>query len=199
MPNSKAISLIAIFGAIIGILEVFPIVGITDIPFPLYPKLTIDPTGIVIILGYLILGFVPSLSLCIFALIFIGYRNIFGAIFKVLSELFNLIGVAIGFKLNKKIATSNKYLIPFILGIVFRVILMHILNFYLLQIFYGIPESAVISLLPIIDVFNILQGSINMGVAPLLIKALPQELIEPFIHSSDSGKDFQADTKSLSN
>ncbi len=201
MATSKSISLIAIFGAIIGILEIFPIIGITDIPFPLYPKLTIDPTGIVIILGYLILGFIPSLTLCGFALIFIGYRNIFGAIFKVLSELFNLIGFAIGFTLNRKIKLKNEFIMPFIFGIIFRVILMHISNYFLLQIFYGIPPEVVIALLPIIDIFNTLQGSINMTIAPLIIRALPKEIIEKFGNHSSSVEDStfsHSDTKSPS-
>ncbi|MHA1409887.1 MAG: hypothetical protein ACTSQY_06220 [Candidatus Odinarchaeia archaeon] len=170
---SKKVAIIAVMGAIVGILEIFPIPFLTDIPFPPFPKLTFDITGVPIIITYLLIGFMPALSVIAMMGVFIGYRNIFGSIFKVIAELATLIGFALVFKYASK--SENKYLqygTAIIAGVGLRVLVMHISNYFLLPIFYGIPVDAVVAMLIFIDVFNAIQGTINIGLGIAIDKII---------------------------
>jgi hypothetical protein len=79
--------------------------------------------------------------------------NLFGGIFKVVAELATLLG----FVLFKKGMVSKS-----ILAVVSRVVTMTVANYFLLQLFYTMPEPAVVGLLAPIAFFNATQALINI-------------------------------------
>jgi riboflavin transporter FmnP len=164
MSQAKRIAIIAIMGAIVGLIEIFPIIGITDIPFPFYPRLTFDITGVPIMITYFLIGFIPAISVVAIMGVFIGYRNLFGSIFKVIAEVSTLAGFALVYKLTS--SQKNKYLqygLAIFTGVACRVIVMHISNYFLLPVFYGMPIESVTGILIFIDVFNAIQGTVNIA------------------------------------
>jgi len=153
------------------LMEILPL----DLPFPLFEKLTIDPTGIPLVLALFIYGPISSIAATIITAFVIALPrppfkppNPIGAFFKGLAELATLCGVIVYLKIFKK----KSFLIASVFGILFRVVIMCIANYVFLPIFYGLPTSVAVSFIPIIIVFNIVQGAINLYVAYYLFKAV---------------------------
>ena len=174
--DSKSIALLAIFTAMVVSLEVFPIVGVTDIGLP--GNFTIDWTGIPIVIVFLGLGFVYSLVAIAAMWMAIAYRNFNGAAFKGFAELHTILGLLIAWILNRryKIDRRIRILLYLIFGMLFRVVGMFFTNIYLLQLFYGLtPEAAVIGsaayVLP-----NVLQATINILGGVVLYHLIPENL-----------------------
>jgi len=63
----------------------------------------------------------------------------------------------LGFALLKRDVVVNSTV-----AVASRVLSMTVTNYYLLQIFYRVPEPIVVGLLPLIAVFNITQALINI-------------------------------------
>ncbi|MFX0068836.1 MAG: hypothetical protein ACFFA1_06270 [Promethearchaeota archaeon] len=182
MPSNTSIVVAgtACLGALVVLSELFPIIGITDIPFPPYGRLTFDPTGIPIILALLLFGFVSGVATSLLAFLIISLRgNIIGGVMKGLAEGLTVIGFALSYKLTKKLWVGP------IGGIALRVAGMHLVNWILLPIFYGIPEPVVLGLLPLIDLFNLIQGGINVALALIISDIIPKELKPKFILKTD--------------
>lgn len=178
MPRKTSIMVAgtACLGALVVLSELFPIIGITDIPFPLYGRLTFDPTGIPIMLALLLFGFASGVATSLLAFIIISLRgNITGGVMKGLAEGLTVIGFAFGYKLTKKLWVGP------IGGVGLRVAGMHLANWILLPIFYGIPEPVVLGLLPLIDLFNLIQGGINVALALIISDIIPKELRPEYI------------------
>ncbi|MFW9844832.1 MAG: hypothetical protein ACFFEV_09670, partial [Candidatus Thorarchaeota archaeon] len=76
--DSKSIALLAIFTSLVIALEIFPVVGITDIPIPGL-SFTVDWTGIPIMIVFLGLGVVFSYFPIVVMGVFIADRNFQGA------------------------------------------------------------------------------------------------------------------------
>ncbi|MFX0053437.1 MAG: hypothetical protein ACFFAX_00960 [Promethearchaeota archaeon] len=174
--DSKSIALLAIFTSMVVALEVFPIVGVTDLGLP--GGFTIDWTGIPIVIVFLGLGFVYSLVAIAAMWMAIAYRNFNGAAFKGFAELHTIMGLLIAkilmmrFQFDKRI----RILVYLIFGTVFRVIGMFFTNIYLLQFFYGFtPEAAILGAagysLP-----NVLQAIINILGGVVLYHLIPESL-----------------------
>jgi hypothetical protein len=88
-------------------------------------------------------------------------RNPTGGLFKLIAELATILPYCIfskGFVLRSTLATTS------------RVLVMTITNYVLLQVFYSIPESVVVGLLPVLALFNISQAMINI-IPSLMITA----------------------------
>jgi len=79
--------------------------------------------------------------------------NISGGIFKLVAELATLLG----FVLFKK-----GIVVRSILAVTLRVAVMTAANYFLLQLFYKMPESVVAGLLVPIALFNVIQALINI-------------------------------------
>ncbi|MFX0117233.1 MAG: hypothetical protein ACFFB3_21990 [Candidatus Hodarchaeota archaeon] len=166
----------ACLGALVVLSELFPIIGITDIPFPLYGRLTFDPTGIPIMLALFLFGFVSGVATSLLAFIIISLRgNITGGVMKGLAEGLTVVGFALSYKLTKRLWVGP------IGGIGLRVAGMHLANWILLPLFYGIPEPVVLGLLPLIDLFNLIQGGINVSLALIISDIVPKELKPEYI------------------
>jgi riboflavin transporter FmnP len=135
-----------------------------DIPFPLYQRVTWDITGIPMMISLLLYGPFSAVYTCLVGCAIIFLRgNISGGFFKVIAELSTLLAYA----LIRKGAISKSLVASFS-----RVIVMTITNFYMLQFFYKMPEGVVVSLLPVLAVFNFSQAMINLIPAQIIHKRI---------------------------
>ena len=85
--------------------------------------------------------------------------NIPGGVFKLVAKLATLLGFVL---LKKGIVARS------ILAVTLRVTVMTASNYFLLQLFYNMPESAVIGLLIPLGLFNLVQALINIFPAYLI-------------------------------
>jgi len=179
--DSKSIALLAIFSAMVAMLEVFPIVGITDLKFfPGGTPFTLDWTGIPIVIVFVGLGMISSVVSIAVMFVAIGYRNFPGAVFKGAAEMFTILGLLtakllIGKKSPSKKVSASLYLV---LGATYRAIGMFIVNIPLLPIFYPLfytTESAIIASTILVP-WNILQAAINIVGGIILYYLIPESL-----------------------
>ncbi len=180
--SSQKTAILAVLSSIVIALEVFPIVGITDLPF--YPygiPFTIDWTGIPLIIILLLLGLLPAVFSTIIMFVAIGYRNLMGATFKFAAELFTIIGVYVAHVLTKNRTEKShlKLLAYLIFGASFRAAGMFFTNLGLLPLFlpsrfptFDVVLFASTALIP----WNILQAIINILGGYLVFHAVPQTL-----------------------
>jgi riboflavin transporter FmnP len=179
--NSKSIALLAVFSAMVAMLEVFPIVGITDLKF--YPggtPFTLDWTGIPIVIVFVGLGMIYSLVSIVIMFVAIGYRNFPGAVFKGAAELLTILGllaarVIIGKRsLNRKSSVA----LYLVLGATVRAVGMFIVNIPLLPIFYPLfytIESAIDASAALVP-WNVVQAAINIIGGMVLYYLIPENL-----------------------
>lgn len=175
--DSKSIALLAIFTSVIIALEIFPIVGLTDFYTPV-PGLTIDWTGIPIMIIFLGLGMLFSILSIGVMYVFIAYRNFTGAAFKGLSEILTLIGLIVA-----KLAMRNRDIdwkwatgVYLFSACAFRAIGMYFGNIMLFTIFgYMTFETALIASIAYIP-WNILQATINVLGGVALYRMIPESL-----------------------
>lgn len=125
-----------------------------DIPFPIYPKISWDLTGIPIMISLLFYGPLCSVYTCLIGCSIIFLRgNIPGGTFKLIAELATLLGFVL---LRKGVVLNST------VAIISRVVAMTIANYYLLQLFYKMPQTVVVGLLAPIALFNVTQALVNI-------------------------------------
>ncbi len=144
------------------------------IPFPWYPSLKFDFTGVPIVLSLFLYGFPASVTTSLVAGIGIVARsgNILSASMKVAAELSTVLGLQVGRQLWKN---GSKY-ISWGAGLVSRILVMTVVNLYALPTLYNVPMEATIGLLPLIGVFNAVQGGITIGLGYFLFEAVKSRL-----------------------
>jgi len=142
------------------------------IPFPWYPNLKFDFTGIPIALSLFLYGFPPSVMTSLVAGVGIVARsgNVISASMKVAAEFSTVAGIHLGQRISGK-----KYL-SWAAGLVSRVLVMTIVNLYVLPNVYRVPMEATIGLLPLIGAFNAVQGCITIGLGYFLFEAIKSRL-----------------------
>jgi len=152
--GTREIAVASVLGALSFLLEVIrgpPF----DIPFPLLPKMVSwDITGLPMMASLFLLGPLCATFTCLIGCSIIFLRgNAYGWVFKFVAELVTILAFALlrrGFVFNSIVATAS------------RVVAMTVVNYYLLQLFYGMPEPAVIDLLVPLALFNASQALINI-------------------------------------
>lgn len=139
-----------------------------DIPFPLLPQMVSwDITGLPMMVSLLLNGPLSSVYTCVIGCSIIFLRgNFSGGVFKVIAELATLLAFA---SLNRGVVSKS------IAAIGSRVFVMTVANYYLLQIFYGMSESAVIGLLFPLGLFNATQALINIIPAYIIYSRIKQK------------------------
>jgi riboflavin transporter FmnP len=142
------------------------------IPFPWYPTLKFDFTGIPIALSLFLYGFPSSAMTSLVAGLGIVARsgNVISATMKVAAEVSTVFGLHIGRRFN-----SSKY-VSWAIGLASRVLVMSLVNLYVLPNIYGVPMQATIGLLPLIGFFNLIQGAITVGMGYFLFEAVKSRL-----------------------
>ncbi len=122
-------------------------------------------------ISLLLYGPVAGVYTCLIGCSIIFLRgNIYGGIFKLIAELATLLA----FWLLRKGVVVNS-----IAAIISRTSAMTVANYYLLPFFYGIPEAAVIPLLPPIGLFNVTQALINIIPAYIIYLRVRQSAFLP--------------------
>ncbi len=179
--DSKSIALLAVFSAMVAMLEVFPIVGITDLKFfPGGTPFTLDWTGIPIVIVFLGLGAVSSVLSISVMFIAIGYRNFTGAVFKGAAELLTIFGILLARVIVKKMSLGRwaSIMLYVCFGAVFRAIGMYFFNIQFLPVFYPAfytPEAAIIASTVLVP-WNVIQAIINIVGGFILYQLIPKEL-----------------------
>lgn len=142
------------------------------IPFPWYPNLKFDFTGIPIALSLFLYGFPSSVTTSLVAGVGIVARsgNVISATMKVAAELSTVTGIHLGQRIG-----SSKYVL-WGAGLVSRILVMTVVNFYVLPNVYNVPMEATIGLLPLIGVFNLIQGAVTVGLGYFLFEAVRSRL-----------------------
>jgi riboflavin transporter FmnP len=163
--RTREIAVASVLGALSVLCEIVPGPPF-DIPFPLYPQVTWDITGIPMMISLLLFGPFSAIYTCLVGCAIIFLRgNISGGVFKVIAELSTVLAYAL-IRQGRIVKT---------LGASFsRVIVMTITNYYLLQVFYNLPEGVVVGLLPVLAVFNFSQALINVIPAQIIHKRIKQ-------------------------
>jgi riboflavin transporter FmnP len=148
------------------------------IPFPWLPFLKFDFTGVPIVLSLLLFGLVPGAFTSTVAALAILARSadLVGSSMKGLAEFSTVLGIFIGIRLTNKF----RLLVAFIFGIATRVLVMTVANFAL--IYFGVMKISFV-LLPLIGVFNVIQGSISI-LGGCLIYAAIRKRIPPLTENA---------------
>ena len=150
--DTRQLAIASLLGALSIISELAPGPPF-DLRFPLYDRVSWDVTGIPMMISLLLYGPTTGLYTTLVGCSVLMLRNPTGGLFKLIAELATLFGYSSlpkGIILRSSVATAS------------RVLVMTVANYVLLQAFYRIPESVVISLLPVLVVFNISQALINI-------------------------------------
>jgi len=161
--NTKKLALASLLGGISAMLEITP--GIPfDVPFPLYNRVSWDLTGVPMMISLMSTGLMGGIYTVLIGCSFIFLRgNFYGGIFKIIAELSTIIVFALIRKTF--IATSFG-------SIISRVFVMTGVNYYFLPIFYGLPISFVIGILPALAILNASQALINILPAKIVYTRL---------------------------
>ena len=158
--DTRQLAIASLLGALSIISELVPGPPF-DIKFPLYDRVSWDITGIPMMISLLLYGATTGLYTTLVGCSVLMLRNPTGGVFKLIAELATLFGYSI---LSKSVIFRTS------LASASRVFVMTVANYVLLQAFYRIPESFVVSLLPVLAVFNVSQALINV-VPSLMITA----------------------------
>ena len=156
--GSREIAVASVLGALAATSEIIPGPPF-DVPFPLYPNISWDLTGIPIMVSLFLYGPITGVFTCLIGCLVIFTRNPYGGVLKVIAELATILAFII----------LRKGVVPNAVGAVTsRVLIMTVANFFLLQLFYRMSENAVVGLLIPIGVFNVTQALINIIPAYLI-------------------------------
>lgn len=157
--GAREIAAASMLGALSALWEVIPGPPF-DIPFPLYPRISWDLTGIPIMISLLFYGPVCAVYTCLIGCSIIFLRgNVPGGTLKLIAELATVLGFAL---------LRNSVILNSTTAAISRVSTMTIANYYLLPLFYKMPSEAVVGLLASIAVFNVTQVLINIIPAYLI-------------------------------
>jgi riboflavin transporter FmnP len=157
--KTREVAAASILGALSALWEIIPGPPF-DIPFPIYPRISWDLTGIPMMISLLFYGSISGVYTSLIGCSIIFLRgNVPGGIFKLIAELSTLLGFVL---LKRGIVLKS------ILAVTSRVVIMTVANYFLLQLFYKMPEPVVTALLAPIALFNVTQALINIIPAYLI-------------------------------
>ncbi len=135
------------------------------IPFPWMPFLKFDFTGVPIMISLFMFGLPSAVTTSLAALLGIIARSgeLVGATSKAVAELSTALGIAAGLRLtgDRGIGDIITKGASVALGLLSRVVVMSLWNIVVLPNYQGIPYSIVVGLLPMLGVFNAMQGAIS--------------------------------------
>jgi len=139
------------------------------IPFPWMPFLKFDFTGVPIALSLLLYG-LPSGAVTS-AIAFLGIMarsgDLVGAAVKGIAEFSTVLGASVGLRMP---AGFNRWW-SLVLGVAARIAVMSLTNLAVLPGLYKIPYGVAVGMLPMIGVFNAIQGAITVLLGYLLYGA----------------------------
>jgi riboflavin transporter FmnP len=145
------------------------------IPFPWMPFLKFDFTGVPIVVALLLFGLASSANTSAVASLGIVARSgdLIGGAMKGIAELSMVVGMAAGLYLAERISSSRVIRMAGMLavGVVTRILVMSVWNLLVLPNFYGVPLNATIGMLPLLALFNAMQGAMTVALGYTLHEA----------------------------
>jgi riboflavin transporter FmnP len=161
--DTRKLVLASILAALSGVFEIIPGPPF-DVPFPLYDRVSWDLTGMPMMISLLFTGPIGAIYTCLIGCSFIFLRgNFYGGIFKLIAELATILAFA---------AIRKGFIPKSIASVASRILVMTIANYYLLPVFYGMPASFVVTILPALAVMNGTQALINIIPAQIIYSRL---------------------------
>jgi riboflavin transporter FmnP len=151
----------ALLGAVVAVLD--SVVRL-KIPFPPLPYLKLDVLGVPMLLSSFLFGFFSGSITSLIAWLTIATRDWFSGFMKFAAEFSTIMGVYIVLRARSPINAWWKTL-AMISGVLARVIVMAVANVALLPVFYASlykTYDAVIVLIPLISLFNAIQGAVSV-------------------------------------
>jgi hypothetical protein len=126
-------------------------------------------------------GFGSAFTTCIVAGVGIVARsgNLVSASMKVAAELSTVIGLHLGSLVISRLGVNSGNIgrsTGFVTGILSRILIMSVVNLYVLPNIYRVPYNVTVGLLPLIGVFNMVQGGVTIGVGFFLFNAIRTRL-----------------------
>ena len=136
------------------------------IPFPPMPYIKFDFTGVPIMLSYFLYGMPSAGTTSLVALLGIFMRNpsaLVDASMKGIAEFTTALGAAIGVKItgDRTLSSPLKRSVSIATGLVIRILVMSVCNLIVLPGYRGVPFSVAVGLIPMLGVFNGMQGAIS--------------------------------------
>jgi len=163
----------ALLGAMVAVLDWAFKLGGLKILFPPLPMLRFDALGVLMLLSYFLFGFLSGTITGLVAWLSISLRDPtgFSGFMKFLAEFSTIAGVYLVLRARRQASRWWKAL-SMCSGISVRVITMAVANYFLLPIFTPSNVETVILWLPLISVFNIIQGAVSVLGGFLLYEAV---------------------------
>lgn len=157
----------------IGMLCAMAIIVNLIIHFPIIPSVSFlkyDPKDVIIVIGGFIFGpFVTFIMSAITSVLEIMYRG--GTILDILMNMISTCTFALtAAYVYTKMHTKKGAIIGLTLGVVACTISMLIWNYIVDPIYFQMPRSAVVAMLPAIGLFNIIKSGLNMAITLFLYK-----------------------------
>ncbi|MGY5862689.1 MAG: hypothetical protein RTU09_10005 [Candidatus Thorarchaeota archaeon] len=175
--DSKSIALLALFSAMVIMLEAYPIPGVTDIRTVKF--FTLDPTGIPLVIVLLGLGGFYSIITVFIMWVSIAYRGkVASATFKGIAEMLTILGLVVARKVTRKRKMSEwtEVLVWVVIASLFRSVGMFFATLALSPYFYAATFEYALADAILYFPWNIVQACINVIGGVLLYKAIPVEL-----------------------
>ena len=155
--------LASILAGLSGVFELIPGPPF-DVPFPLYDRVSWDLTGMPMMISLLFTGPIGAVYTCLIGCSFIFFLgNVYGGIFKLIAELATILAFA---------AIRKGFIPKSVASVTSRILVMTVANYCLLPVFYGMPASFVVTILPALAVMNGTQALINIIPAQIVYNRL---------------------------
>lgn len=159
----------------VGMLCAMAVIVNFVIRFPIIPSVSFlkyDPKDIIIVIGGFIFGpFIALIMSAITSVLEVMYRG--GTILDILMNMISTCTFAItAAYIYKRNHTKKGAIIGLTLGIAACTISMLIWNYVVDPIYFMMPRSAVVAMLPAICLFNIIKCGLNMAVTLFLYKPI---------------------------
>lgn len=157
----------------VGMLCAMAIIVNLMIHFPIIPSVSFlkyDPKDIIIVIGGFIFGPLTTFIMsAITSVLEIMYRG--GTILDVLMNMISTCTFALSAAyIYKKIHTKKGAIIGLTTGVIACTISMLVWNYIVDPIYFQMPRSAVVAMLPAIGLFNIIKSGLNMAITLFLYK-----------------------------
>ncbi|MGQ9543394.1 MAG: hypothetical protein ACUVTM_04830 [Candidatus Bathyarchaeia archaeon] len=157
MRRSVSVTGTAVLGALVIIFDLALWSLRVKIPFPFFPRLRLDISGIPIVLSLLIYGPTSGFATSVILFLSISFRDPLSAFMRALAELSTVTGMIPFYSKRSK----SGILMSIIGGITLRVIVMSASNMIFLPLFSILTWGAAATMLPFIAGFNVMAGAIS--------------------------------------
>ncbi|HUS77617.1 MAG TPA: hypothetical protein VM050_02995 [Patescibacteria group bacterium] len=145
------------------------------IPFPWMPFLKFDFTGVPIVTALLMFDLTSGTVTSIVAALGIIARSgdLIGGAMKGIAEISTVTGLAGGRNLSHRLGLGpgSSRILSYLAGVALRIIIMSGWNMIVLPRYYGVPFNVAVGMLPLLALFNGMQGALTVVFGTLLHEA----------------------------